>query len=989
MSPAPIARFGFDVATASKYKKATDGLKKQIKASNETPENKKALDKLINDEVKRIENMVENPDELISSFIELADTVEAMTQEEIFAALPADKLPETQVKRRERFERVGIKITEEDIVSLKEDIKRLKKKTKTQAAATKKEIKATQKLLIEKIEQSGIENRGKFLRRVKNTQTPRQLLNSAEAIQFQIDKEAGRAAKKEIRKQVQIRLNKISPIKVGKKVTGKFDPETQAVLDILRANLRMKVDKKIKPISREEAQRRLDENLSAAIGTETALENRLLAMVADPDTVSVDDQLSILEAIEEIRRDGKVGASTRRLVSKDRSKKLVDGAVESIQGSKPIDPNDKTLKAPSISKFFKGLSRTQTSWMQLMDIISSDDTSTKAGESRISRALDTFAVVQGENKGQRIAGNKIIQMTMDAFGFTDQKQVFRQMKQDSELIDLGTFEDANGKSVDLKMTKAEMRKRVMENRDETISEIIFDRKGNAWTKGMFKAVEDRLSTKDFAFIDSQIDFYKKYYKRINPVYAALRGVNLPDILNYSPIRRETVRDSEGVAGDFLLEQSFRRDVSASSLIGRVPSQSRLKDASDIQVIQQHVIEMEHFINWSRKVTDMNSVFKDNEIRKIITAKYGASMLTVIDRHIKHFTNIGLESSTALDSIFNALRVNMTTSVLALQPDLTAKQLVSFIAYADGISTKDFVSGIIDFAKNPKRAMKILSSSEFLLGRGQNINIDIKDATKFKNDFDLFTSRPTFRNAMFPMVRIGDRGAILMGGWAVYRAELKRTGDPAKAMELFERKSDETQQSGNIDQQSEFQRNAFLKLFTMFTSSQNQYFRQEMGAIRGLFTGRMDRKTIAKKIAIYHFVLPMLFQFVADGFRVDEDRQWRAAFLGSFNGVFILKDGMEFAARKLAGDDLFKNNAPVFELIRDSFEAAADLMLSWGDMDDFLDALVEVAEVGGKLSGLPVKQAFNLTEGVGELIEGDIVTGGLKTMGWSSYSLGEK
>ena len=332
---------------------------------------------------------------------------------------------------------------------------------------------------------------------------------------------------------------------------------------------------------------------------------------------------------------------------------------------------------------------------------------------------------------------------------------------------------------------------------------------------------------------------------------------------------------------------------------------------------------------------------------------------------------------------------MTTSVLAGQPDLTAKQLVSFIAYADEISTKDFVAGIIDFAKNPQRAMKILASSEFLLNRGQNINIDIKDAAKFKNDFELFSSRPTFRNAMLVMVKLGDRGAIMFGGWAVYRAELKKTGDPAKAMEVFERKSRETQQSGDIDQQSEFQRNAFLKLFTMFTSSQNQYFRQEMSAIRGFFTGRMDRKTIAKKIAIYHFVLPMLFQFVADGFRVDDDRQWRAAFLGSFNGVFILKDGMEFAARKLAGDDLFKNNAPVFELIRDSFAAAADLMLSWGDMEDFLDAMKEVLEVGGRVGGLPIEQVFNLAEGVGELAEGDIVTGGLKTMGWSSYSLGVK
>jgi len=206
-----------------------------------------------------------------------------------------------------------------------------------------------------------------------------------------------------------------------------------------------------------------------------------------------------------------------------------------------------------------------------------------------------------------------------------------------------------------------------------------------------------------------------------------------------------------------------------------------------------------------------------------------------------------------------------------------------------------------------------------------------------------------------------------------------------AIEEFERVSESTQQSGDISEQSYLQSGGSLaKLFTTFMSSPNQYFRKELGAIRGLSTGRGDTAQHLKTLMIFHVVLPSLFQFVANGFSWDDDDQKRAAILGSLNGIFIFGDAIDGIIRTLLGMKTFGNRniaVTVFKLMQKTIQAIKK--------DDYLKATEEAIEVISVLTKTPLKTITDITSGLEDISDGDVGYGMMKLLGYSDYSLRKK
>lgn len=155
-----------------------------------------------------------------------------------------------------------------------------------------------------------------------------------------------------------------------------------------------------------------------------------------------------------------------------------------------------------------------------------------------------------------------------------------------------------------------------------------------------------------------------------------------------------------------------------------------------------------------------------------------------------------------------------------------------------------MAGLADFVRHPKQAMEILGNTTLMKSRDVNIIKDFAELSKMEM-FKKNTNKVKFRELMMLNIKLGDRGAIYFGGWALYKAELKKNlaagmneeQAKAKALEKFERVTDETQQSGRLSQQSYWQSNPMLRMFTMFQSSQNQYLRKEINAVRGMLTGQ--------------------------------------------------------------------------------------------------------------------------------------------------------
>ena len=232
------------------------------------------------------------------------------------------------------------------------------------------------------------------------------------------------------------------------------------------------------------------------------------------------------------------------------------------------------------------------------------------------------------------------------------------------------------------------------------------------------------------------------------------------------------------------------------------------------------------------------------------------------------------------------------------------------------------------------------------------------------------------------------------------APLKEKRKPIKedikkqALESFGRLANKTQQSQDPDMQSELQRtSALYRVLTQFMSSANAITRAEIEAIVEYKKGRIDEKEMAKRIAIYHFIIPNTIMFIANGFSWDSEDQLTASIVGSFTGLLILGDVIEFASRRILGDatSFQIDSKHPLELFQSLIEFA-DSMLD-GKSDLSLEEVIEgsktverLLEFGGALTGIPLETLYNTLRGSVIATEGDVREGGGLMLGYSPYSL---
>ena len=235
------------------------------------------------------------------------------------------------------------------------------------------------------------------------------------------------------------------------------------------------------------------------------------------------------------------------------------------------------------------------------------------------------------------------------------------------------------------------------------------------------------------------------------------------------------------------------------------------------------------------------------------------------------------------------------------------------------------------------------------------------------------------------IQIGDQGAIYVGGWSVYRYHRKQGKSHEEALKIFEKVTSNTQQSSDLSKQSYWQRGgSWAKLSTMFKSAPNQFFRKELGALRNLAHGRITAKQFSKTVAIYHVLIPMMFQFVSDWFRWDPEEQKRAVILGPFNGIFLVGDGLDYLIRGALGLRQFPSEVPLYSIPRDADKAFKLIRDEEITTEDVFSAIRGLAGSVGAIKGYPLKQSIDITTGIKEILESEYESGLAKFLGWSPY-----
>ena len=178
---------------------------------------------------------------------------------------------------------------------------------------------------------------------------------------------------------------------------------------------------------------------------------------------------------------------------------------------------------------------------------------------------------------------------------------------------------------------------------------------------------------------------------------------------------------------------------------------------------------------------------------------------------------------------------------------------------------------------------------------------------------------------------------------------------------------------------------------MYKTSPFQYHRKVMGAVRNLSLNRGNISGNLKTIAIYHVILPQLFQIVGNGFKWDKDDQLRALGFGNINEIFVAGDIMKGITNALQGlpwdyqftpvESTWRTGQKFAKHVKAIFEAAENV-----SMTEVWKAIEDLAIVVGDVTGAPLHGAVSSIKGAVDVAAGNTERPVRRIMGWSEQSM---
>ncbi|MCK5027938.1 MAG: hypothetical protein KAS07_05960, partial [Candidatus Pacebacteria bacterium] len=467
------------------------------------------------------------------------------------------------------------KITKAEDVLLKEKIRQQSKAVREAAPSIREKLRTkilndiTEKKTRVKLVKGSImelsktiplEQRGKLLTTIKNANSFKDL----ERARAYIEKIGDVSTKKNLIRSIDNLLKKTKAKKQFGKPVGKYTPEVQRTLDLFRAASSM---------SRGDAEKIIESNVEKISDTvfidsrkdkiehadieDLALQNRILTMGSGVTDMNIEALNSLYTVISEMEKTGALINALRKFNRQTETRQNKDSAIDTITGGKGIkegtetvgvqerhaDPKTWTESWHAAVNKIQAMGKVFVGWQDILDMMSSHDKKSKPFESWLNNFGETLDEENAYSDNLKEDTVDLRTMFANTYELESDRQIDSKMRKDTEKISLGVFENSKGNIVELKMSRAEARKRWMELQDPTLTEAFEE--GMFYTDEIVEANDSFLTTKDKEFVQAQLDFYQDFYKKINKVYRDLFGVDLPYNPVYSPISRGDIDKKTG------------------------------------------------------------------------------------------------------------------------------------------------------------------------------------------------------------------------------------------------------------------------------------------------------------------------------------------------------------------------------------------------------------------------------------------------------------
>ena len=415
------------------------------------------------------------------------------------------------------------------------------------------------------------------------------------------------------------------------------------------------------------------------------------------------------------------------------------------------------------------------------------------------------------------------------------------------------------------------------------------------------------------------EFFPAMYETYNEAYKKVYRTSMPWNQYYAGrIYRENLEQTEAID---LLSQSkgaYKNMAAPASTKVRLDNAKPIADVDQMNALLTYVNDMNWFAAMSEPINDLSKMFNNVSVRQAITNAYGKGGMTNVNDMIEKIANRGVKSETGLDWI-NGMTSAFVIGKLAINPTIFIKQLTSFPAYAASPEVgfrKWTATATMNAPKLISTWKEIQANSVYVQDRyGERILNTIE--TYAPSKVESLVPSPklnTLVSVMMYLVKQGDKGAIIIGGvpnYIIYKNNFIKANPKATeqqaidyAIKRFERDTKRAQQSSDLQDKDRFQTGGtFQRALNMFQTSIKQYMRKEFVALlnlkrKVLSGGKQGKGTVyqnLRTLAVYHTMLPVIFQYVASGFPGllstmdddDKDDLLRAGLLGNLNAIFII------------------------------------------------------------------------------------------------------
>ena len=447
--------------------------------------------------------------------------------------------------------------------------------------------------------------------------------------------------------------------------------------------------------------------------------------------------------------------------------------------------------------------------------------------------------------------------------------------------------------------------------------------------------------------------------------------------------------------------SFMQIASPGSTKLRQKTKTPIKNVDMMAAMINYMSEMNHFAAFGEVVNDMNKLFTNPTISKVIEANYGRPVNNYIKDIIQKLANRGIKKGDNF-KLFEAWQSRFVIGALAINPTVYLKQLTSFITYGNEIGYSNWIKysqSVVNVPEFLRIKKEILENSIYLQDRySSDFKTTLETYSKSKVESVLPPGKTSeIVEALMYLIKQGDKGAILIGGvpnYMYYKDQYKAKNPNTTeqqaidyAIKKFEKDTRTTQQSGDLQNKDYYQtQTGFKRFFQMFQNSIKQYLRKEITASRELYrriksSGKEGKGTVGtnlRTLFVYHSVLPVFFEFISMGLPgiwadwEDEDAVdlGRAALIGNLNALFIVGDMIESIADALT-DKPWTGSSKSLPPLQAAADFAKQIYKYRRTTDPqkkekiLFDAIIDIT----KYAGVPGPQLQKLRNNIKELIEG--------------------